>query len=201
MKDMSPRGSTGSFVGVTGNCAIARFPGQRVARKDLRNAGEARAPRRGSLLPSPPSPEHSRLRLDRKTLRVRDCDGSDRGTRAPQRFGPRALLRANRTGGRPDHSRHEIAAESFPGARPPRGNIERRALRRDLRDRWLRAKAAIEKAATFRATKICLERLLRERRCLLTGNLIRKGDDVQAHPPAWPAIELFGNNMLYVVGS
>jgi hypothetical protein len=43
-----------------------------------------------------------------------------RGSR-PERFRPHAL-RSDRLGGRSDHSHRQVAAESLPGARPPRGN-------------------------------------------------------------------------------
>ena len=59
---------------------------------------------------------------DRRLVRPRaGLDVSPaRGSR-PERLRPRTL-RADRIGGRPDHSRRQVAAESLPGARPPRGN-------------------------------------------------------------------------------
>ena len=60
---------------------------------------------------------------DRRLVRPRDGpdDSPVRGRRAAERLRPPAL-RADRIGGRPDHSRRQVAAESLPGARPPRGN-------------------------------------------------------------------------------
>ena len=72
-----------------------------------------------------------------------------RGSRrlTPSRKSARTLtphaLRSDRLGGRPDHSHRQVAAESLPGARPPRGNNDGESPGRQFAGKRLAVEAAM----------------------------------------------------------